>query len=101
MRDVARRDVGPFSSFGTPSSKGERNRGFECKPSQMERERILSEQIDIQIMLFKDTLRLRQDILKRSLNWTEENGKCEMLKLMKQACSTNPRGRNFFRKSID
>ena len=49
------------------------------------------------ITLFKEELPLRQDYLKRSLSWTEENGKREMLMLlfMELACSSNPRGWNF------
>ena len=39
------RDVDPFSSFGKPLSKGGRNRELErVQDSQMEKERILSEQ---------------------------------------------------------
>ena len=42
---------------------------------------------------FKDNLQLRQDYLRRRLNWTEENGKEEMLILLftKVADSLNPR----------
>ena len=45
------------------------------------------------IKLFKENLRLRQDYLKRRLNWTEENGKGEILILLfvKLACSSSPR----------
>ena len=52
------------------------------------------------IKLFKELLQLRQDNLKRSLNWTEEIGKCKMLMLlfMKLACSSNPRVWNSIRQ---
>ena len=43
--------------------------------------------------LFKENMKLRQDYLKRKLNWTEGNGKEEMLILlfMKLPDSLNPR----------
>ena len=83
--EKSRWDVEPFSSFGKPLSKGERNRHLECvHDSEIERERILSEQRDIHdilgrelIMLFKETAQLRQYCLMRSLNWTEETGECK------------------------
>ena len=51
------RDVDPFSSFGKPLSKGGRNRELESvQDSQMERERILSEQRN-----FYDILEMKGD----------------------------------------
>ena len=59
-------------------SKGERNRELEsAQVSQMENERILSEQ-NVLVELFKE----KQDYLRRSLKWTEKNGKKEMLILL-------------------
>ena len=56
--------------------------------SQMEKERILSEQTSFHDFFekkvdraFQEELRLRQDYLKRRLNRTEENGECHMLTL--------------------
>ena len=37
------------------------------------------------VMLFKENEQLRQDYLKRNLNWTEANGECEMLTLVRLA----------------
>ena len=79
------RDVDSCSSFEKPLSKG--NRELECvQLSQMEKERILSEQTSFHDFFekkadraFQGELRLRQDYLKRRLNRTEENGDCEML----------------------
>ena len=34
------------------------------------------------IMLFKENAQLRQDYLKRSLDWTDENRECKMLRLL-------------------
>ena len=51
-QEKSRRDVEAFSSFGKPLSKGRRNRELESvQDSQMERERILSEQRDVHDVL--------------------------------------------------
>ena len=49
-------------------------------------EKVLSEQKDIHdflerklIMPIKENVQLRQSYRKRSLSWTDENGKCKML----------------------
>ena len=52
------------------------------------------------IELFKENLRLRQDDLKRTLNWTEESGKGGVMILLfvKLADSLNPRGWSSIRR---
>ena len=59
--------------------------------SQLEREKILSEQRDIHKFLerkadqaFQEKAQLRQSYLKRSLNWTEENGRSNWFQLQSQ-----------------
>ena len=83
------RDVEPFSSFGRPLSKGERNRDFwSVQDFQMDKEILMTSLKSTLIMLFKENSQLRQNYLKRSLNWTNKNGECEMLLLLsaKMAC---------------
>ena len=104
--EKSRRDGEPFSSFGeTVVERWKKSRFGECRILKWkERERILSEKRDIHdftekkllIMLCKEAAQLKQNYLKRSLNWTEENGECEMLIVLflKLACSSNPRGWN-------
>ena len=87
------RDVKQFSSFGKPLSKGKKEIEIweVCRVSQMERERNSfcpnKETLTTPLkgkpsMLFKENAQLRQDYLKRSLDWTEENGECKMLVLL-------------------
>ena len=68
-----------------PKSKIIWSRLRECAGFSNGKEKILSEQRDIFIISLKGKLikpskatLLRQSYLKRSLNWTEENGRCKM-----------------------
>ena len=74
-----------------------------AQKSQMERERILSEQRDIHDFLerkadhaFQEECATKTRFLKRRLSSTEETGECKMLILLfvKLACGSNPRGWN-------
>ena len=51
--------------------------------------------------LFKDNLQLRQDYLRRKLNWTEEIGKGGKLALLSEKLtdSLNPRGWNSIKRT--
>ena len=77
--------IGKWTSF--PNGKGKNSVRTE-KLSRIPKRKL--------IKLFKDNLMLRQDYLKRGRNWTEENGKGEMLIFLSMtlACSSNPRGWN-------
>ena len=75
------------------------------RDSQLEREKILSEQREIftissrgmRIKPFEENVRLRQDCLKHNLNWTDENGRCRVLTelFMNQVSNFILRGWNF------
>ena len=85
------RGVDSLSNVERSLSKGTRNRELESvQLSQMEMEKIPSEEKKAfmntlkgkLIELFKENMQLRQDYVKRRLNWTEENGTGEMLILL-------------------
>ena len=107
-KEKSRRDVEPLSSFGTPLSNGKLNRDLESVPlTQMERERILSEQRDIYDFFeqtadqaFQGECAAQTRISEAQSNWTEENGECKMLRLLfvRLACSSNLRGWNSTRR---
>ena len=72
----------------------------ECAGSQMERKTICPNKETFTtsskrklVMFFQENAQLREDYLKRRLNWTEENEECKMLilLLMKLACNSNLR----------
>ena len=75
--------------------------------SQLENENILSEQRNLQgyiegklIKLSKENVQLRQNYLKHSLKWTDENGRCRVLTelFMNLASSFNSTGWNSIKR---
>ena len=103
--EKARRDVEPFSSFGKPfverffgESRFGECAGFSC-PNDETVTTSLKRKL---VMRFQENAQLRQDYLKRSLNWTEENGGRETLILlfMKLAYSSNTENGILSGKSI-
>ena len=76
MRNLERlSSVEPFSSFGKPLSMGKGIPDLEIVQDKDVHE-FLEKKADHAFQ--RRNSQLRQDYLKHSLNWTEENGECEI-----------------------